>query len=86
MIKHPEFAVYVLLSLKDQQFYIGFTSDFKRRMEEHAEGRSQSTACRRPFVCVFVEYYYSKKDAMRREVYFKTSTGKSAGLMLSESL
>jgi predicted GIY-YIG superfamily endonuclease len=35
MIKHPEYAVYVLLSLKDQQFYIGYTSDFKRRMEEH---------------------------------------------------
>lgn len=25
MIKHPEYAVYVLLSLKDQQFYIGLT-------------------------------------------------------------
>ena len=87
MIKHPEFAVYVLYSLKDLQFYIGYTANFKRRMEEHAEGRSQSTACRRPFVCVFVEYYFSKKDAMRREVYFKTSTGKRVlKLMLSESL
>jgi predicted GIY-YIG superfamily endonuclease len=36
---------------------------------------------------VFVEYYFSKKDAMRREEYFKTSTGKRVlRLMLTESL
>ena len=86
MIKHPEYAVYILLSLKDQQFYIGFTSDFKRRMEEHEQGKSKSTACRRPFICVFVEYYLSKKDALRREKYFKTSGGKRVlRLMLTES-
>ena len=87
MIKHPGYAVYVLLSLKDQLFYIGFTSDFKRRMEEHEQGRSKSTACRRPFICVLVEYYTSKADALRREKYFKTSGGKRVlRLMLRESL
>ena len=87
MIKHPEYAVYVLLSLKDQQFYIGYTSDFKRRMEEHEHGKSKSTACRRPFICVFVEYYLGKSDALRREKYFKTSGGKRVlRLMLTDSL
>jgi len=87
MIEHPEFAVYVLYSLKDLQFYIGYTGNFKRRMEEHAEGRSQSTACRRPFVCLFVEYYLSKADALRREKYFKTAGGKRVlRLMLTDSL
>ncbi|MBK9638822.1 MAG: GIY-YIG nuclease family protein [Bacteroidetes bacterium] len=86
-MEHPKFAVYVLYSLKDNQFYIGFTSNFKRRMEEHEQGRSKSTSCRRPFICVFVEYYFSKKDAMRREEYFKTSAGKRVlRLMLTESL
>ena len=86
MIKHTEFAVYILLSLKDQQFYIGFTSNFERRMEEHQHGKSKSTACRRPFICMFVEYYRSKKDALRREKYFKTSGGKRVlRLMLSEN-
>jgi len=56
-------------------------------MEEHQQGRSKSTACRRPFVCVFVEYYYSRKDAMRRELYFKTTAGRrTLKLMLHESL
>jgi putative endonuclease len=56
-------------------------------MEEHEQGKSKSTACRRPFICVFVEYYLSKKDALRREKYFKTSGGKRVlRLMLTESL
>ena len=54
---------------------------------EHSEGRSKSTACRRPFVCVFCEYYLSKSDALRREQYFKTTPGKRVlRLMLKESL
>ena len=85
-MEHPKFAVYVLYSLKDHQFYIGYTANFTRRMEEHAEGRSKSTKCRRPFVCVFCEYYLSKSDALRREQYFKTTVGKRVlRLMLQES-
>ena len=56
-------------------------------MEEHAEGRSKSTACRRPFIRVLCEYYYAKSDAVRRERYFKTQAGKRVlRLMLRESL
>ena len=86
-MKLPQFAVYVLYSLKDNQFYIGYTANLTRRMEEHAEGRSKSTKCRRPFVCVFCEYYLCKSDALRREQYFKTTAGKRVlRLMLQESL
>ena len=55
--------------------YIGYTTDYFRRMTEHEEGRSKSTACRRPFSVVLCEYYFTKADALRREEYFKTSTG-----------
>jgi len=56
-------------------------------MEEHYEGRSKSTACRRPFVCIFCEYYLSKSDALRRQQYFKTTQGKRVlRLILQESL
>jgi putative endonuclease len=86
-MEHPKYAVYVLYSQKDHLLYIGYTANFKRRIEEHAEGRSKRTACRRPFVCVFCEYYLCKIDAMRREKYFKTSAGKRAlRLMLSDTL
>lgn len=56
-------------------------------MEEHAQGRTTSTACRRPFVPIFCEYYFAKEDAFRRELYFKSSAGRIAlRLMLKESL
>jgi putative endonuclease len=86
-MEHPKYAVYVLYSLKDHQFYIGYTTNFQRRMEEHAAGKTISTAPRRPLKVIFCEYYFAKEDAMRRELYFKTSAGKRVlRLMLSESL
>ena len=86
-MEHPKYAVYILYSHKDHQFYIGYTSDYTRRMSEHAEGRSKSTACRRPFSVILCEYYFAKADALRRKEYFKTSAGKrTLRLMLKESL
>jgi len=86
-MKHPAFAVYILYSLKDDKFYIGYTSDFSRRMSEHEQGKSKSTAPRRPFVPILCEYYYSKSVALRRELYFKTNAGKRVlRLMLTDSL
>ncbi|MBK7966877.1 MAG: GIY-YIG nuclease family protein [Bacteroidetes bacterium] len=70
-MKQPQFTVYVLYSLKDLQFYIGFTTDFNRRMCEHKEGRSKSTASRRPFKVVLVEYYYSKKGRNEKRTLFQ---------------
>lgn len=86
-MEHPKYAVYILYSLKDHQFYIGYTSNFTRRMEEHAQGKCISTAPRRPFIPILCEYYLAKKDALRRELYFKTSVGKrTLRLMLRDSL
>jgi putative endonuclease len=85
-MQFPGFCVYVLLSLKDHNYYIGYTTDFARRMNEHHEGRTKSTAPRRPFIVIYCEFHRSKEDAMRREYYFKTSPGKKTlSLMLRES-
>lgn len=82
-----KFCVYVLLSQKDGKFYIGSTSNLKQRLTDHFHGDSKATAPRRPFVLVFCEYFLSKKDALRREKYFKTTAGKKGlKLILRESL
>lgn len=47
-------------------------------MKEHAEGNSASTAPRRPFIPLLCEYYFSKTDAMKREMYLKTWTSRKA--------
>ncbi len=79
--------VYVLLSQKDNKFYIGFTSDLTRRFKEHTDGKAPSTKSRRPLKLLYYEAHLSKEDAMRRENYFKTTKGKATlKLMLRESL
>jgi len=71
-----QYCVYVLLSIKDQKLYIGFTTNLKQRLTDHFKGNSSSTAPRRPFLLIYCEYFLSKHDAYRREKYLKTTTGK----------
>jgi len=72
------YYVYVLLSFKDDKFYIGFTADLKRRLKEHNSGKNISTKSRRPLKLIYYEAHLSKLDAERRERYFKTTKGKAS--------
>lgn len=86
-MKKLQYCVYVLYSLKDNNFYIGYTTNLHERLTSHIKGSSKATEPRRPFTLLFCEYFLSKHDATRREKYFKTSSGKKAiKLMLRESL
>jgi len=71
------FFVYILISLKDNNFYIGFTTNMENRLKDHNAGRNLSTKGRRPFKLLYYEAHLSKLDAQRRERYFKTTKGKS---------
>lgn len=71
------FYVYVLRSEKDHEFYIGSTNNLERRISEHQNGKNISTAKRLPVELIYFEGHRSKEDAMRRELYFKTSKGKT---------
>ncbi|MCA9390483.1 GIY-YIG nuclease family protein [candidate division WWE3 bacterium] len=70
------YYTYVLYSLKDDKLYIGFTSNLKRRLAEHTQGKNISTAKRLPVKLIYFEGHLSKGDAMRRERYYKTTKGK----------
>ncbi|MFC1756536.1 GIY-YIG nuclease family protein [Patescibacteria group bacterium] len=81
------FYVYILYSLSDKKFYIGYTNNIERRMSEHKSGKVASTANRKNLKLIFYEAYFSKQDAERREKYFKTTKGKKVlKQMLRESL
>jgi len=67
---------YVLRSLKDRLFYIGFSDDLRKRVKDHNAGKNVSTKNRRPLELIFYEAFSSKVDALRRETYFKTTKGK----------
>ena len=70
------YYTYVLRSLKDNQFYTGFTRDLKQRFEQHQKGRVDSTKDRRPLELIYYEACLEQKDAKKRENYLKTYNGK----------
>lgn len=79
------YYVYVLESGKDNDRYIGYTTNLKRRLEEHKRGKSFSTKFRLPFKLIFFEACLSYLDAKRRENYFKTTQGRRfLGIRLKE--
>ncbi len=81
------YYVYVLQSKKKHFIYVGFTTNLKRRFKEHNNEEELSTKHYAPFKLIFYEAYQNKKDAMRRERYFKTTKGKTTlRSMLKETL
>ncbi len=81
------FFTYVLRSEVDGKLYIGFTRNVQDRLSRHNKGDVISTRRRRPLKLIFYEAYVSKKDALRREGYFKTNPGKRAlRIILRETL
>lgn len=70
------FYTYVLQSLNDMKFYVGYTKDLKLRFEKHTKGLVESTMDRRPLKLVYYEACLSQADALKREKYFKTYHGK----------
>ncbi|AKP52904.1 GIY-YIG nuclease family protein [Cyclobacterium amurskyense] len=70
------FNVYVLLSEYDGQFYTGYTSDLKVRVEHHNQGKVPSTSRRRPLKLIYWEGCLNQQDATRREKYLKSGNGK----------
>lgn len=72
------FYTYVLLSLKDNKFYIGYTNNLKNRIRLHQFGKVLATKPRLPVKLIYAEFHLNKYDALRREKYFKTNKGKNA--------
>lgn len=70
------FIVYVLKSKIDGNFYVGYTTNLKRRLFEHNSGIVDSTKNRKPLEVMYYEVCYNKDDALHREKYLKTSYGK----------
>jgi putative endonuclease len=70
------YYVYVLRSVRDGNFYTGYTDDLKSRFERHTKGRVHSTKDRGPLELVYYEACLDKRDATHRERYLKTYLGK----------
>ena len=64
------FYVYVLKEMERESFYIGSTSDLRKRVAEHNQGKNQSTR-NRQWQLVYYEAYLTEPGARQREHQLK---------------
>ena len=55
---------------------MGNTDNYDRRINEHNLGRSKSTKYRAPFKLLFKEEYNELIEAKRRELWWKSGSGR----------
>ena len=70
------YFTYVLRSKKDRKLYHDYTKNLKLRIEQRKLGKVESTKHRRPLELIYFEGCPTKKDALKREKYFKTHYGR----------
>ena len=70
------YYVYVLQSETDNGLYIGYTADLVSRMRVHNAGQSKSTSSRCPLRLIYYEAYLIKEDALGRECFLKSGSGR----------
>ena len=71
------YYAYVLQSKKNKKWYTGYTSDLRKRFNEHNNNMSIYTKGRGPFDLIYYEAYRNKEDAMSREEQLKSGPGKA---------
>jgi len=76
------YYVYILgiSGIKDKNFYIGYTSDLRKRVDEHIKGLVKTTKNKNPRL-VYYEAYNNKYLALKREKGLKNSGSVYMGLM-----
>ncbi len=72
-----EFVVYILYSEKFKKNYTGFTSNLIERFKSHNLLETKGFTIKyRPWKVIYVEFFNSKTEAMKREKYLKTGIGR----------
>jgi len=71
------FYVYVLKSAKDGRLYKGYCGNVEQRLRDHNGGKVFSTKGFRPWKLVFMEAFDTEQQALDREKYLKSGTGRA---------
>lgn len=69
--------VYVIKSKNHSFLYTGSTKDLSRRLSEHNNGESASTAPYKPYELISYIAVQAEGQARKLEKYFKSGSGKS---------
>jgi putative endonuclease len=58
---------YVYILKTSNKKYIGYSSNLKKRLKEHLEGKVSSTKYKKPIELIYYEAYLNKESAQKRE-------------------
>ena len=72
------YIVYIIQSQKTGRYYIGVTTDIKKRLDSHNRGANKSTCNRGPWKLVYKEEFNDKSRAWYREKQIKKFKGGEA--------
>ncbi len=70
------YYAYILINFDHTKTYTGWTSDIQRRLSEHNSGKNKSSKAYGPYSLVHFEEFQSIKEAMAREKFYKTTSGR----------
>jgi putative endonuclease len=71
------YSVYIIYSKSFDRFYVGYTNNLERRLEEHNRKKGKFTDAGIPWILVFIEVFTNKSDAMAREKFIKSRKSKT---------
>lgn len=70
------YYVYVIKSKIADFYYKGFCNDLEKRLKEHNSGITKSNKGYRPFDLIYYEECATKEDALVKEKYWKSASGR----------
>ena len=72
-----EFVVYILFSKDYDKTYVGFTSNLIERFKSHNYlSKKGYTIKFRPWKVIYVEFFSTKSEALKREKHLKSGKGR----------
>ncbi|HNW71884.1 MAG TPA: GIY-YIG nuclease family protein [Candidatus Paceibacterota bacterium] len=70
------YYIYLLESKNDKSWYIGYSSNLKKRLQNHLSGNGgQTTSRKTDWRLIYYEAYVDKRDAIGREKFLKSGSG-----------
>lgn len=72
------YFVYILESVCNRKYYIGYTGNIQNRIKAHNTGKVKSTKSARPWKVIFTEECQTQGDAIRRESQIKSWKSRKA--------